>query len=93
MSIEQRKIKPPPVSDRRLCFRAGPLLCTSEQYSRVHLVLEGHAWDKGASKPVQQCPGQGVLLSLGAPSGVTVTKDAEMLVGWPRRMKVELALS
>lgn len=43
------KIKPPPASEWRLCFRAVPLLCISEQYKKVHLGLEGHTWDKGAA--------------------------------------------
>lgn len=49
----QWKIKTPPVSERRLCFRAVPLLCISEQYKKVHLGLERHTWDKGTANSVQ----------------------------------------
>lgn len=66
MFKEQWEIKPPPVSERRLCFRAVPLLCVSEGYNKVHLGLERHAWDKGAANSAQQCMEQVFPLPLGA---------------------------
>lgn len=66
MFKEHWKIKPPPVSERRLCFRAVPLLYVSEQYNKVHLGLERHAWDKGTANSVQQCIEQVFPLPLGA---------------------------
>lgn len=55
---EQGKIKPLPVSEGRLCFRAVPLLHISEQYKKVHLGLERHAGDKGAANSALQCTEQ-----------------------------------
>jgi len=66
MFKEQWKIKPPPVSDRRLCFRAVPPLCISEQDNALHLGLGRQAWDKGAANSAQQCTEQVFPLPLGA---------------------------